>query len=459
MKRTSYRFPQIIAIVAIALGGITAAAICASSVPAAAPINSRPAVELIDVDATINGAVADYIQNSIMDAHRDGAAALIIRLDTPGGFLKAARRIVESLLNAPLPVIVYVAPSGAAAASAGAFVTEAAAIAAMAPGTTIGAAHPVQMGGKAPTGAYARKIENFAAAFARTIARERGRNENWMEAAVRRSATIGENEALRKHVIDIIAPDLTSLLSQASGRTVEVRGAKVVLELKHAVVRLRSMPAADSLLNTLADPNVMYLLMIGGLLGLYFEFAHPGVFLPGVAGAICFVLALTSFQVLPINVSGFLLLLFGVALLVAEVFVKSYGVFAIGGVAAFVLGSLMLINTSDTNLTISRPIIAGAAAAFAIAVLGLGYVLARDRRGRATTGSEGLVGKIGEVRESIAPGAPGHVFVHGEIWRASSEQTLTIGAQAQVMAVRGLELEVRPLKMPGRAGSADRLGG
>lgn len=417
----------------------------AGSFAAAAKTEATPWVELITVEGMINPAVADYIEGSLADAYGRGAAALVIELDTPGGLLSSTQRIVRDLLNAPLPVIVYVAPAGAAAASAGTFITEAGNIAAMAPGTSIGAAHPVEMTGSGLQGVVGTKLENFTASFARSIARERGRNEQWMEAAVRQSVAAGDNEALEKHIVDIVAPNLKDLLKQASGRTVNVRGVPVVLHLDGALVVPREMSTGQSLLNTLADPNLMYLLMIGGLLGLYFEFAHPGVYLPGVAGAICLVLALTSFQVLPINFSGLLLMLLGVALLVTEVFVTSYGVFGIGGVVAFVIGSLLLINTGETNITVNRGIIAGAAAVMTIAVLGLGYLVIRNRRGPSTTGREGLIGQVGEVRDPIAPGAPGHLFVHGEIWRASSDQALRPGMHAQVTAVRGLELEVRPI--------------
>ncbi|HUY18820.1 MAG TPA: nodulation protein NfeD [Candidatus Binataceae bacterium] len=441
-----YRRPRF---AALAMGAILLAVMgsAGGTEPAAkAKAGATPWVELITIEGMINPAVADYLEASLADAYARGAAALVIQLDTPGGLLSSTRRMVRDILNAPVPVIVFVAPAGAAAASAGTFITEAANVAAMAPGTSIGAAHPVEMTGSGIKGVVGTKLENFTASFARSIARERGRNERWMEAAVRQSASATDDEALAKHIVDLVAPNLKSVLAQASGRTVKVRGEPLVLHLAGALVVPREMSTGQSLLNTLADPNLMYLLMIGGLLGLYFEFAHPGVFLPGVAGAICLVLALTSFQVLPINFSGLLLMLLGVGLLVTEVFVTSYGVLGIGGVIAFVIGSLLLINTSETNVTINRGIIAGAAAVLTTAVLGLGYLVISGRRGGAKTGSEGLIGEVGEVREPIGPGTPGHLFVHGELWRASSDQALTPGMRALVTAVRGLELEVRPIE-------------
>jgi len=399
-------------------------------------------VELVEIDGGINPAVAEYVDDSIARASREGASAVIVRIDTPGGLLASAQRIVKSLLNAPVPVISYIAPSGAGAASAGTFIAEAANIAAMAPGTTIGAAHPVEEGGADIRGVMGQKVENFTASFARSIARQRGRNEDWMEQAVRRSVAIGEREALQKHVIDIVAPDLASLLIQASGRKTSVAGQDVTLDLAGAAIRSARMTIGQQVFNILSDPNIVYLLLMAGLIGLYFEFAHPGVFLPGVAGAICLLLAMASFEVLPVNVTGFLLILLGVGMLIAEAYITSYGILGLGGIVAFVMGSLLFIDTSRTNLVVSRNIIYGAAAGSALIILSVGYLVARGRHSRARTGAEGLVGEIGEVREAITPGVPGKVFVHGEIWRAVSGEPLSPGTRARVMAVRGLEVVV-----------------
>ena len=411
---------------------------------------ARPAIDLIEIDGAINPASADFILDALRRAQGDGAAALVIELDTPGGLLTSARQIVKALLNAPVPVIVYVAPSGASAASAGTFVTEAAHIAAMAPGTTIGAAHPVEMTGQDVPGAMGEKLENFTASFAKTIARGRGRNEAWIEDAVRKSSAIGETEALKLHVIDIVASDLNSLLSQASGRTIKLSDGSVVkLQVANAIVRRGEMRLGERLLNHLADPNLMYLLMIAGLAGLYFEFAHPGVFLPGVVGAICLLLALASFQVIPINLAGLMLIILGTVLLASELFVTSYGVLGMGGVVAFVIGSFLLVDRSETDLGIDRGIIFGAAVAMSALILGVGYVAFRERRGRAKTGREGLIGEIGVVRDAIAPGVPGRLFVHGEIWRAASAAAITVGAHARIDAVQGLELRVSPIETSG----------
>jgi len=407
------------------------------------PASAELRVDVIDVVGSINPASADFIEDSVAHAQAANAWALVIQLDTPGGLLSSARTIVKTLLNSPVPVIVYVAPSGAAAASAGTFVVEAANIAAMAPGTTIGAAHPLEMGGGDLHGALSEKIENFTASLAKTVAHQRGRNEAWVEQAVRQSSAINEREALSRHVIDLIAPDLQNLLRRASGRQVTLgSGRKLTLELTGAVVHRRGMPFGEKVLNWLADPNLMYILLLAGLLGLYFEFAHPGVYLPGVAGAICLLLALVSFEVIPINVAGFVLILLGAGMLLSELFVTSYGVLGIGGVIAFVLGSLFLVDTSQTNLAVNRTTIAGAAISFSTIVLGLGYLVISERRRPATTGREGLIGEIGEVREAIGPGATGRVRVHGELWRAVSDTALAPGTQVRVSAVSGLEIVV-----------------
>jgi membrane-bound serine protease (ClpP class) len=244
-------------------------------------------------------------------------------------------------------------------------------------------------------------------------------------------------------VVEIVATIIPDLLKQADGRTVEVGDHKVTLQLKDAVVRQRSMTLGQSVLDTLADPNIVYLLLMAGLLGLYFEFAHPGVYLPGVAGSICLLLALASFQVLPVTLTGLLLMLLGVGMLISETFVASYGVMGIGGVIALLIGSLLLIDTSKTNLAVQHSIIYGAAGSLSAIILLIGYFVAREHGRVATTGKEGLVGELAEVREPIAPDSPGKVFVHGEIWRARSDDALSPGAQARVTSVNGLEVRVQ----------------
>jgi membrane-bound serine protease (ClpP class) len=405
--------------------------------------NTAQRIELIDVDGPINPASAGFIADSIAQAQASGAGALVIQLDTPGGLLSSARSTVKALLNSPIPVIVYVAPAGATAASAGTFVLEAANIAAMAPGTTIGAAHPIDMGGGDLQGTLGEKIENFTASFAKSIAYQRGRNADWVEQAVRHSSAINEHEALSRHVIDFVAPDLQNLFRQLSGRQVMVAGGrKITLQLTDAVVDRHPMRFGEKVLNRLADPNLMYLLMLAGLLGLYFEFAHPGIFLPGAVGAICLLLALVSFEVIPINLAALLLIFLGAGLLVSELFITSHGILGIGGLIAFFLGSLFLVDMSQTDVVVDRTTIAGAAIAFSALVLGIGYVAFKERRRPAATGQQGLIGELGEVREAVGPGNTGSVRVHGELWRAVSDVPLPPGTHVRVMAVSGLQIVV-----------------
>jgi membrane-bound serine protease (ClpP class) len=261
---------------------------------------------------------------------------------------------------------------------------------------------------------------------------------------VRQSASIGDRDALRLHVVEIIARDLPDLLSQANGRQVSVGGRMQTLNLAGAPIERREMTLKERVIDKLSDPNIVYLLLMAGVVGLYFEFAHPGVYAPGVIGVICLLLALMSFQILPINNTGLLLLLVGIGLLTAEVFTPSHGVLGLGGVISFVLGSLFLVDTSQTNLVVSRGAIAGVTIGLVIGMAGLAWAMAQ-RRKPALTGREGLVGEVGEIRQPVKPGAAGWIFIHGEMWRATSDQPLDIGAPARVKAIRGMELEVQGL--------------
>ena len=365
---------------------------------APAPADAHPTtaktVDLIVVDAMINPAIADFIHESLFAAERDGARALIIELDTPGGLLDSTKSIVKDLLGSPVPVIVYVAPSGGGAASAGVFVTMAANIAAMAPGTNIGAAHPVSGQGSDIGGDMREKVENFTVSLSKTIAQERGRNVEWAEKAVRESVSITEQEALKLHVIDIVAANRDDLLQQATQRQVTVHGTKRTLDLAGASIVVREMRLKQKFLNILANPNVAYLLMMAGLLGLYVEFTHPGVFFPGVAGGICLLLGMAALQVLPINYSGLALIGLGLALLISELFVPSFGALGVGGIVAFVLGSLLLFDTPESDLTLDRDIVYAAAATFGGFTLLVSYLVVRSQRSKPSLGREGLVGQI-----------------------------------------------------------------
>ena len=419
------------------------AALAAFAAALALPAGVRAAVvDRIVVDGAIGPAVAGYVAEAIDRAKADGAAALLIELDTPGGLLTSARTIVKDLLAAPIPVIVYVAPSGAGAGSAGVFITMAAHVAAMAPGTSIGAAHPVGGQGEDIEGTMGEKVENFTASFSESIARQRGRNVDWAIKAVRQSVSVAADEAAKLKVVDVVARDRDELFAKIDGRTIEIGGVKRKLELKPVDVRTFEMRLSQRVLAVLGDPNIAYLLMLAGLLGLYVEFTHPGVFAPGVVGGICLLLALTAMQVLPVNIGALALIGLGVALLVAEAFLPTFGVVGVGGLVAFLLGSLFLFDSPGDEVIVARSIVLGAGGGFAAFVLLIGMVVARRRHVRTMLGVEGLVGAIGTARERLAPA--GSVLIHGEYWSAQSDdEAIDAGAPVEVTAVDGLRLRVR----------------
>jgi membrane-bound serine protease (ClpP class) len=401
----------------------------------------EPHVDLISIDGSINPAVDDFIHESIGRAKANGARALIIQLDTPGGLLGSTRSIVKNLLGAPVPIMVYVAPSGAGAGSAGVFITMAAHIAAMAPGTNIGAAHPVAGGGQEVKGVMGEKIENFTASFSESIAQKRGRNTEWAIQAVRKSVAITETDALKKNVIDIIAKDVDDLLKQVHGRKVDLDGHMQALDFKDVRVQRFEMSFKQKLINALADPNIAYLLMMAGLLGLYMEFAHPGVIFPGVAGAICLIIALTAFQVLPINYAGLGLVVLGIALLVGEAFAPSFGVLGVGGIISLALGSFFLFDTEGSDLIVDRSIIFTAVATLGAFVLAVSYLVFRSQKSKPTLGMDGLIGETGEVKVKLTP--TGKIFVHGEYWNAQADREIDVGEKVEVVGYDGMSLKVQ----------------
>ncbi len=417
---------------------------------------SGPRLARIVVDGSINPAVADFVRESIARAATEGAPALLIQLDTPGGLLPSTREIVKAILGAPVPVIVYVAPSGAGAGSAGVFVTLAAHLAVMAPGTNIGAAHPVGGGGEDIKGTLGTKVENFTASFVEAIAQRRGRNVDWAVKAVRKSVSITAEEAAKTHVVDFVARDLDDLVTQADGRQVDVAGVKRPLRLAgvraggEIRVHTYEMRFAQRLLDVLADPNVAYLLMMAGILGLYIEFTHPGVVFPGVAGAICLLLALAALHVLPVNASGLGLLALGIALLVAEAFLPTFGLVGAGGLVAFLLGSLFLFDTAGTGVAVARGLVFGAGGTLGAIMLGIAVLVVRAQRRPAGGGAEGMIGAIGVARHRLAPDAPdGTVVVRGEYWNAESDDVVDAGERVEVTAVDGLRLRVRRARAAG----------
>lgn len=414
-----------------------------TTTPGAAQEAVPGAVLLLVVNGMINLATADYLQQGMAAAVQDGAPAMVVQLDTPGGLLESTKVIVKDLLSAPLPVIVYVAPSGGSATSAGVFVTLAANLAAMAPGTSIGAAHPVTGQGEDIGGDMREKVENFSVSLVRSIAEQRGRNVEWAEKAVRESVSITEREAVKIKVVDFVADNLADLLAKAHGRTVEVQGGKIVLNTANAPVRRYEMSLRQRLLDLLANPNIAYLLMMAGLLGLYIEFTNPGGIFPGVAGAICLLLALAVLQVLPINYTGLGLIGLGMAMLIAEAFLPSFGIIGVGGLVAFVLGSLLLFDTPDSTVQVDRGLIAGAALTLGAFSFVVGWLVVRTQRQRSSVGAEGMVGELGQVRRVLAPGRRVKVFVHGEYWDADTDESLAEGDTVEVTAVNGLRVRVR----------------
>ncbi len=400
-------------------------------------------VAVIEVEGAITPVTVRLVSAAVERAQAERAQALIIQLDTPGGLERSMRSIVQSILNSEVPVIVYVAPTGGRAASAGVFITMAAHVAAMAPATNIGAAHPVAVGGGAPDKEMMKKIENDAAAFARTIAAERGRNAEWAEKAVRSSVSVTEREAVKLKIVDLVADNLTDLLAKIDGRTVKTAKGTVTLQTKDAPVKKIEIKFRDRFLALISDPNIAYILMMVGMLGIFFELSNPGVILPGVLGGISLILAFFAFQSLPINWAGLLLILFGVVLLIAEIKVVSHGVLTIGGVVAMLLGSMMLFDAPEAGglLRVSWFVIVPAVASTAgMVVVGLTFGMRALYR-KPTTGESGMVGEIGVVRTPLTP--EGQVLVHGELWKAIAQNgPAAVGEKVEVVGVDGLTLTV-----------------
>jgi len=416
------------------------------TIPVVASAAPAP-VATIEIEGVISPVTLRLVGIAIERAQAERAQALVIQLDTPGGLERSMRAIVQRMMNAEVPVVVYVAPTGARAASAGVFITMAAHVAAMAPATNIGAASPVALGGGADK-TMMKKVENDAAAFIRTVALERGRNADWAEKAVREAVAITEREALKLKVIDLVADSVPDLLEKIDGRTIKLPKGTVTLATKGAPVRPIEIGFRDRFLNIITDPNVAYVLMMLGMLGLFFELSNPGVILPGVIGGISLILAFFAFQSLPINYAGLLLILFGIVLLVAEIKIVSHGILAIGGMISMALGSLMLFDSPEVGFRVSWWVIAptvGATAGLFLFVVAAG-VRALGRP--PATGAEGLIGKTATVRERLGP--EGQVMVSGEIWRAVAEgEALEPGAQVRIVAVDGLTLKVAKAEAKG----------
>ncbi len=406
-----------------------------------APAGAAEPVAMIDLDGAITPVTSRLLTAAIERAQAERMQALIVRLNTPGGLERSMRSMAQAILNAQIPVIVYVAPTGARAASAGVFITMAGHLAAMAPATNIGAAHPVTIGGGDTGKEMGKKIENDAAAFARSLAAERGRNVEWAEKAVRASVSVTEREAVKLKVVDFIADSVPDLLAKADGRTVKTTRGPVTLATRDAPVKLIEVRFRDRFLALITDPNIAYILMMVGMLGIFFELQNPGVVLPGVIGGISLILAFFAFQSLPINWAGVLLILFGVALLIAEIKIISHGVLTAGGVVAMVLGSFMLYDAPEVGFRVSWTVIlptVGATAGLVVWAVSAGM---RAMMRSPVTGAAGMIGRVVVARSALGP--EGQVQVDGEIWRAVSEGgAIPAGEKVRVMAVDGLTLKV-----------------
>jgi len=412
----------------------------------AAPPN---AVHVITIDGTINPVMARYVNGAIGGAEKSHAAAVVLRIDTPGGLDTSMRDIVQRIESSKVPVITYVWPPGARAASAGTFITLAGNVAAMAPNTAIGAAHPVGIGGGDITGTEGQKVTNDAAAYITGIAKLRGRNATWAESAVRQSVSADDQQALQLGVVDLVSPDLPSLLSAVNGRTVQLLSGPTTLQVAGAPVVENNMSLIQRFLSVLSDPNIAFVLISLGLAGIAIEMIHPGFILPGVVGAISLLLGFFSLDTLPVNWVGVLLILLAFGLFVAEVFVQGFGVLGVGGIVSLILGGLLLTSTSNPEFQVSRWLIYGWAAVIALFFLMIVSTIIRMRRMPATTGTLALIGRTAVARSPLEPS--GQVFLQGERWQATSEEgAVQVGEKVVVTSVRGLRLTVRKAPAEGQ---------
>ena len=395
----------------------------------------------IAVQGVISPPVSAFIGDSLRKAADARASALLILLDTPGGLDTAMREIVKAMMDAPIPTIVYVYPSGARAASAGTIILIAAQVAAMAPGTNVGAAHPVNVGSGKMDKEMMAKVVQDAQAYARSLAAKRGRNVEWAAKAVRESVSVTASEALSANVIDVMADNVGDLLSKIDGRVVEVGTRKVALQTKGARIVSVEMPFKYKLLSYVSDPSVAYLLMMIGFYGILFEIYSPGTIFPGVIGGICLILALYAFQTIPISYAGLSLILLGVIFFVVELKVASHGLLGIAGVISIVIGSVMLIDLPQSWLSISWQSIATVAIVSVIFFFAVLSYAVKAQLSKVRTGREGMIGEAGVARSNIAPS--GKVFLHGELWDARADEPIQAGERVVIVAVEGMVVKVK----------------
>jgi membrane-bound serine protease (ClpP class) len=399
-------------------------------------------VAIIELEGPINPGAAAFLTRGLEDAQKGGSELVIIRLDTPGGLVPSMRMMVKGIMNSPVPVVVYVAPKGAGAASAGVMITVSAHVAAMAPGTNIGAAHPVGAGGKDIDKDMSEKVVNDMASYGRGIAQDKGKNAEWVEKAIRESVSITAEEAVEKKVVDLVASDIDELLKLLDGREIDLKQGKVTLRTKDLEKIYYTPGFRDTVLRIIGDPNISYILMMIGLAGLYFELAHPGGVFPGVIGAISLILAFYSFQTLPVNYAGLLLIALAIIFFIAEIKVASYGILSLGGIVSLTLGSIMLFEDVGVSLRLMAPTIVLIGGFFVI----VSTLAFRAYHSKPQSGMEGLIGEVGIVQKPIDP--EGLVFVHGEYWRAISSEKLEPGEMVAVEEVTGLILKVRKASKP-----------
>ncbi len=395
---------------------------------------------VIELEGIINPGTAQFVTRGLKQAESSEHSLVIIRMDTPGGLDTSMRSIVKAILNASLPVVVYVAPRGARAASAGVMITIAAHVAAMAPQTNIGAAHPVSAGGKEINKTMSEKVVNDMVAYARSIAKDRGRNEDWVEKAIRESVSITAEVAVKNKVVDLVARDIDDLLDLLDGREILLGKNKVSLGTKGLNLIYFTPGWRDRVLRTISDPNIAYILMMIGLAGLYFELAHPGAILPGVVGAISLILAFFAFQTLPVNYAGLLLIALAIIFFIAEIKVSSYGLLSLAGLISLILGSVMLFENIRVSLKLIMPTVVLIGGFF----IGIAFLAFRAYRSQPKGGMEGLLGETGVVEERIDP--VGLIFAHGEYWKATSQEVAEQGERVQIIGSRGLELIVKKEK-------------
>lgn len=414
---------------------IFAPAVHAATAPAGVPI--------IRAEGIVGPVMAEFISANIDSAAETGAALLVVELDTPGGLDTSMRMIVKKIVNSPVPVVVYVAPGGARAASAGVFIAMAAHVAAMAPGTNTGAAHPVELSGGKMDETMSAKVTNDSVAFIRSLAEKRGRNSAWAEDAVRKSASITETEALAKKVIDFVAADIADLLRKVDGMKVSTVAGETVIRTAGAVPQRREMPLRLRILDVVGNPNIAYLLMLAGIIGLYVELTNPGVIFPGVAGAICLILSFYALQTLPVNYAGVLLILLAVVFFILEIKVTSYGLLTIGGIISLVAGSLMLFDSPSPFFRVSLIILLPTVILISVLFVAVTWFVIRAQQAAVTTGAEGMVGLEGVALNDFGPGVEGQVAIHGEIWRAGSAEAVGKGERVVAVSVSGLKIEVK----------------